>query len=57
MVFHADDFDDVKEAELFLEKYPESEIFYEMVGYGVHFNHYLFNDKCFLFILGCREIQ
>ena len=42
MVFHADDFDGVKEAVLFLEKYPESEIFYEMVGYGYHFKHYLY---------------
>ena len=25
-----------------LEKYPEAEIFYEMVGYGVHFKHYLY---------------
>ena len=45
MVFHADDFDGVKEAELFLEKYPESEIFYEMIGYGVHFKHYLYTDE------------
>ena len=42
MVFHADDFEGVKEVELFLEKYPKSEIFYEMVGYGVHFQHYLY---------------
>ena len=42
IINHADDFDGVKEVELFLEKYPESEIFYEMVGYGYHFKHYLY---------------
>jgi len=45
MIVHWDDFDDIPDEDLFLERYPESEIFYEQVGYGIHFKHYRYTDK------------
>ena len=62
MIFHWDDFDEVEEVTLFLEKYPKSEIFYEMVGYGYHFKHYLHtgdntDDKVFLMMTKNTAIE
>ena len=45
MIVHWDDFDDIHDEDLFLERYPKAEIFYEQVGYGVHFKHYIYTDE------------
>ena len=45
MIVHWDDFDDVLDDKLFLEKYTQAEIYYEQVGYGFHLKHYRYTDE------------
>ncbi len=41
MISSGDDFDDVPELDLFIEKYPESEVLTDSVGYGFHHKRYV----------------
>ncbi|MCH9658326.1 hypothetical protein K0U27_06470 [archaeon] len=45
MLSSKDDFDDVPELELFLEKYPESEVLIDFIGYGSHHKRYVYENN------------
>ncbi len=45
MFFSGDDFDNILEVDLFLEKYPESKVLIDSIGYGSHHKRYVYaND-------------